>query len=88
VITTAALPWLTGTSINPLLRSAYLANERSPGKVTLMVPWLSTRDQDMAFPAGIRFNRPEEQETYIRQWLFDANLQFASKHLVRFYSGR
>ena len=68
VVTTAALPWMTGTSINPLLRAAHLA--RAGYDVALYVPWLaSPADQERLFPAGLRFERPAQQEVYMRWWL-------------------
>ena len=90
IITTACLPWLTGTSVNPLLRAAYLAKERPKGKITLMVPWLEKEEQDIAFPPGIRFENPDEQREYVKKWLIeDAQLPLAAERLqISFYSAR
>jgi hypothetical protein len=41
-----SMPWMTGTSINPLLRAAFLARGRPDGVITLVVPWLDRDDQD------------------------------------------
>ena len=50
VVTTAALPWRTGTSINPLLRALYLTRGRPSKSVCLVVPWLpSESDRDVLY---------------------------------------
>jgi len=36
-------------------------------KVTLAVPWLSSREQAGLFPDSLVFHRPEEQEAYIKK---------------------
>lgn len=74
IVTTAALPWMTGTAVNPLLRAAYMTHGRSEvgGSVTLMLPWLERRkDQEAVYGKDRIFNSPEDQEAFIRSWLKD-----------------
>jgi hypothetical protein len=40
VVTTAAMPWRTGTAVNPLMRALYLTYGRPKNYVTLCIPWL------------------------------------------------
>lgn len=70
IVTTAALPWMTGTAVNPLLRAAYLA--KAGRRVTLCVPWLHPLDQALVFsPKHGTFATPAEQEAHIRAWLVE-----------------
>lgn len=66
IITTAALPWRTGTAVNPLLRALYLAKSGRP--VILYIPFLEKADQSYVFAKGVSFDTPEEQEKVVRQW--------------------
>ena len=91
IVTTAALPWMTGTAVNPLLRAAYMTTGRSEagGSVTLMLPWLERRqDQEQVYGSDKVFESPEEQEIYIRKWLRDsAKLPIASEELkIKWYT--
>lgn len=67
VVTTASLPWLTGTAVNPLLRAGYLAKRGV--RVTLLLPWLDESEQTMLYAEGLVFPSPVDQERYIRAWL-------------------
>lgn len=59
IVTTASLPWLTGTAVNPALRAAYLW--RVGHSVTLLAPWVPPHDQPRLFPEGVVFETPQEQ---------------------------
>ncbi|KAA8520600.1 hypothetical protein F0562_014856 [Nyssa sinensis] len=86
IFTTASLPWMTGTAVNPLFRAAYLAKDEGR-KVTLVIPWLSLKDQEHVYPDEITFNLPSEQEKYVRQWL-EERTGFISGFDIRFYPGK
>jgi hypothetical protein len=85
IVTTASLPWMTGTAVNPLLRAAYMTEGRNEagGSVTLMLPWLERRqDQETVYGKDKIFESCEEQERYVRDWLRDtAKLPKASEEL-------
>jgi hypothetical protein len=71
VVTTACLPWRTGTAVNPLMRALALTKGRPKHYVTLCIPWLEDEkarknlygDKDY-FPEGGK----EAQEEYIRDY--------------------
>lgn len=75
VVTSAALPWMTGTSVNPLLRAAHCALKGLP--VNLVMPWLVPEQQPLLFPRGLVFETPDEQEAWIRGWLHRAGFDDA-----------
>ena len=91
IVTTAALPWKTGTAVNPLLRAAYMLEGRKEagGGVTLMLPWLERKaDQERVYGKDTVFDTPEDQEEYIRSWLRDsASMPDAAQDLrIRWYT--
>ncbi|XP_039008179.1 digalactosyldiacylglycerol synthase 2, chloroplastic-like [Hibiscus syriacus] len=86
IFTTASLPWMTGTAVNPLFRAAYLA-KNGERKITLVIPWLSLKDQKLVYPNNTKFGSPSEQESYIRQWL-DERIAFIAGFTIRFYPGK
>lgn len=86
IFTTASLPWLTGTAVNPLFRAAYLSNDETKD-VTLVIPWLSLKDQGLVYPNNITFASPIEQEKYVRQWL-EERIGFVAGFSISFYPGK
>ncbi|ONK61489.1 uncharacterized protein A4U43_C08F30440 [Asparagus officinalis] len=86
IFTTASLPWMTGTAVNPLFRAAYLA-KNGEWEVILVIPWLSLKDQELVYPNKITFSSPSEHESYVRRWL-EERIDFASKFSISFYPGK
>ena len=86
IFTTASLPWMTGTAINPLFRAAYLA-KAGDWEVTLVVPWLSKADQVLVYPNKMKFSLPTEQEGYVRRWL-EERIGVLLRFDIKFYPGK
>lgn len=86
IVTTASLPWMTGTSVNPLLRAAYLAHRGNRCGVTLLIPWLAKCDQELVHPNAV-FDTPDQQKAHIRDWLA-GRVDFDPSFDIHFYPGR
>ncbi|KAM0939765.1 putative digalactosyldiacylglycerol synthase [Dioscorea sansibarensis] len=86
IVTTASLPWMTGTAVNPLFRAAYLANSAQQN-VTLVVPWLCKSDQELVYPNSLTFSSPQEQDAYIRNWV-EERVGFKADFKISFYPGK
>jgi hypothetical protein len=103
IVTTASLPWFTGTAVNPLLRAAYLHQRlqtinknqtnmttNKSSYVTLIIPWLELPEDQEKLYNGIIFKTPMEQEEYVREWLRNqAGMPDAADNLnLHFYNAR
>jgi len=86
IVTTASLPWMTGTAVNPLLRAAYLSQALDK-TISLVIPWVSKADQSRLFPNGATFETPDEQEVFIRKWL-SSRIDFEPNIKITFYAGK
>ena len=56
-------------------------------QITLCVPWLAPQDQALVFPNGITFQRPEQQEEYVREWA-RKRTGLPCDFKIKFYPGR
>ena len=69
VITTASLPWRTGTAVNPLMRALALTRGRPKHHVTLFIPWLTDAKARTALYGKTNcFDSSQEQEAWIRDF--------------------
>lgn len=100
IVTTASLPWFTGTAVNPLLRAAYLherlqqinmnTTTNKTSYVTLIIPWLELPEDQKQVYNGQVFATPQEQEDFVREWLRNqAGMPDAANSLnLHFYNAR
>eukprot|EP00557_Chaetoceros_sp_GSL56_P000238 CAMPEP_0176500840 /NCGR_PEP_ID=MMETSP0200_2-20121128/13810_1 /TAXON_ID=947934 /ORGANISM="Chaetoceros sp., Strain GSL56" /LENGTH=722 /DNA_ID=CAMNT_0017899623 /DNA_START=1 /DNA_END=2169 /DNA_ORIENTATION=+ len=92
IVTTASLPWLTGTAVNPLLRALYFQKTRTGnGKVTLVIPWVVKEKERLEVYPDYKFDNGKvgrkQQEELIRKWIVEkADMVEESKRLrIQFY---
>lgn len=77
IVTTASLPWRTGTSINPFLRALHFVrrrlhlyhSEEIVGKVSLVVPWINDMDDAMKLYGGVVTEKGEKGKEQQIQWM-------------------
>lgn len=85
IVTTASIPWLTGTAILPLARASALVQRGF--SVRLYVPWVESKNaQSAIFPPGVTFSQPEEQRAYVKKWLEDKHLDAGAE--LAFYPAK
>jgi Glycosyltransferase len=92
IVTTASLPWLTGTAVNPLLRALYFQKRRTGnGKVTLVIPWVVKEKERLEVYPEYEFANGKmgrkQQEELIRKWIVEkAGMgQQSNKLRIQFY---
>eukprot|EP00882_Tetradesmus_deserticola_P026645 GHRQ01029411.1.p1 GENE.GHRQ01029411.1~~GHRQ01029411.1.p1 ORF type:complete len:159 (+),score=31.82 GHRQ01029411.1:317-793(+) len=87
VVTTAAIPWRTGTAVNPALRAAQLAAD-TQHQVVLVVPFVPIEDQWLIFPEGVTCSTPQQQEVIIKAWAREHSGLQDVDFQVLFYAAR
>jgi hypothetical protein len=77
IVTTASLPWRTGTSINPFLRALHFVRRRLHlyhsdkivGKVSLVIPWINDMEDAMKLYGGVVTEKGEKGKEQQIQWM-------------------
>jgi len=92
IVTTAALPWRTGTAVNPLLRALTLVHEGHT--VSLLIPWLEAVEARKALYGNKDknewFESSTEQEAWIRRYCVErcnASQTTADQLQIQFWPG-
>jgi digalactosyldiacylglycerol synthase len=88
IVTTASLPWLTGTAVNPLLRALYFQKSRTGNaKVTLVIPWVvKENERKEVYPNHIFVDGKDgrrEQEELVRKWIVEKAGMIEESKLLR-----
>jgi digalactosyldiacylglycerol synthase len=97
IVTTASLPWMTGTAVNPLLRALYFQRTRSScdARVTLVIPWVEKKlERNDVYQGKVKFSDGKvgrkEQEMFVRDWAANkAGMAEESKLIrIQFYPAK